>query len=177
MKNLFLLLFLLPILSYSQDKEPESKSKTIEFTRKEGALIQKEFETIGKSSGVTFKNIYLTDLSTKQVVSALRIENSYYIGSGSTVDYVGTLDSDELDGCIKALNYIKDNLLPTSPLLYTEIEYKSRDGVSIGAYYSDNTWKLFIQTKSYTQKSLSVIKLIDLDNIIANFKLAKSKLK
>lgn len=177
MKKLFLLFLFLPILAYSQEKEPESKSKTIEFTSKEGALYQKEFEDIGKTGGVIFKNIYITDLIGNRVISALRLENSYYIGSGNSIDYVGTLDADELEGCIKALKYLKDNILTATPSLYTEIEYKSRDGVLIGAYSSKGSWTLFIQTKSYTQKSLTSIKIGEIDNLISNFVSAKSKFK
>lgn len=177
MKKMLLLILFLPLLAYSQEKEPESKSKTIEFTSKEGALYQKEFEDIGKVGGVSFKNIYITDLIGKRVISALRIENSYYIGSGSSIDYIGTLDADELEGCIKALNYLKDNILSTTPTLYNEIEYKSRDGVLIGAFSSKGSWTLFIQTKSYTQKSLTSIKVGEIDSLINNFVLAKSKFK
>jgi len=177
MKKLLILLFLLPMLAYSQEKEPESKSKTIEFTNKEGAFYQKEFEDIGKIEGVSFKNIYITDLIENRVISALRLENSYYIGSGSSVDYIGTLDADELEGCIKTLDYLKENILATSPSLYTEIEYKSRDGVLIGAYTSKGLWTLYIQTKSYTQKSLTRIKISEIDKLINNFVLAKSKFK
>lgn len=177
-KMLLLLLLFTPLFAHSQEsKEPESKSKTIEFANREGSLYQKEFEEIGKTGGLTFKNIYITDLTSQQTISALRLENSHYIGSGSSIDYVGTLDSDELEGCIKSLNYLKENLIPTKPTLYTEVEYKSRDGILIGAYCSKGEWKLFVQTKSYTQKSLTVLKVIELDNLINNFIIAKSKLK
>jgi hypothetical protein len=176
--SLFLVALISCFIGFAQQEVKEkSLSKTVEFSEKNGVLLQKEFEDLGSIKGVTFKNAYIKDLLTGEKIVALKLESSYYIGSGSSVDYSGILDFDELDACIKSLKYIKENLITTIPQLYTEIEYKTRDGIKIGTYLANKTqWKLFIQTASYSNKSIKFIELDQLDNIISVFEKSKQLL-
>ena len=89
-----------------------------------------------------------------------------YRGQYSSDSYIGTLDSDELDACIKSLQYIKDTLLPSAPTVYTEAEYKTNDGVKFGAYYAKDKWTAFIYTKGYTSRSAEFLGVDNLDSFI-----------
>lgn len=174
MKKIALLLMTLFCLSISaQEKKQEdvSKSKTVELLQKDGVLLKKDFYDIGKISGVTFQNIVITDISTNQKTGALRIETYYYSSSLGTDTYIGTLDYDELAGCIKSLTYIKENIITSLPDNYVECEYKTKDGVSLGAFVrtskKEKEWNIYIQTKKYTSRSQEFMKAEKIDEIIS----------
>lgn len=184
MKNLllFIVLMLVCTSSFSQEKKEEEKSKSevVEFLQKDGVLLEKNFFDIGKVSGVKFQTIVITDLISKKKVGALRIETSHYSSIG-TDTYIGTLDFDEIDACLKSLEYIKTNILPTTPTVYTECEYKTKDGVKMGVFWSEGkkeaAWSLYIQTKSYTNRSNAFISNDKLDEIMDMMKKSADNLK
>ena len=64
---------------------------------------------------------------------------------------------------------------PNTAETYTEVEYKTRDGVQIGTYWSEkkNEWTLYVQTKRYSSRSLSSFKSDELTTLIDNLKKAK----
>lgn len=171
-KILFMLVTLFCLSANAQEKKEEesSKSKTVELLKKDGVLLKKDFYDIGKVAGATFQNIVITDISTGQKTGALRIETSYYSSIG-TDTYIGTLDYDELAGCIKSLSYIKDNIITTIPENYIECEYNTKDGVSLGAYLNitkkESVWKIYIQTKSYTNRSQTFMKAENISEVIS----------
>lgn len=181
-KVLFMLVVLFCLSANAQEKKEEesSKSKTVELLKKDGVLLKKDFYDIGKVAGVTFQNIVITDISTGQKTGALRIETSYYSSIG-TDTYIGTLDYDELAGCIKSLSYIKDNIITTMPENYVECEYKTKDGVSLGAYLSstkkEKIWKIYIRTKSYTNRSQEFMKSENIIEIISLLNQSMENLK
>ncbi len=78
--------------------------------------------------------------------------------------YVGTLDADELDACIQALSYMKENLLLSPCETYTEAEYRTRDKVTIGAFFDTRKqeWTAYILTKNDTSQSM---KLLDAESL------------
>jgi hypothetical protein len=174
MKKLFLLLLLLPMVVYSQEKEPETKSKSIEFMSKDGAFIKKEFYDLGKIKGVTCQVLILSDMVAQKKVGCLRLETSY-ISQYSSDTYVGTLDSDELEACIKSLNYLVSEILPSQPTIYTEAEYKTRDGVRFGAFndLKKGKWSAFVYTKSYTSRSAEFFDSTNISELIKIMEAAK----
>ena len=137
---------------FAQGSKGESKSKSIEFMASCGSLIKKEFYDLYKKvKGVESQVLIITNVLTGKKMGCLRLETSDYSG-GSKDSYIGTLDYEELDACIKSLTYIKDELLLTHPDVYTEVEYKTLDDLKLGAYYSNSKgkWTAFIYTKGYT---------------------------
>lgn len=164
----------------SNKEEEVSKSETVRLLQKDGALLRKDFYDIGKVEEVTFQNIVVTDISTGEKTGALRIETSYYSSLG-TDTYIGTLDFDELEGCIKSLSYIRDNIITSLPENYTECEYKTKDGVSLGAFIrttkKEKTWEIFIKTRSYTARSQEFLKSEKLNEIISLLNTSLNNLK
>ncbi len=148
-------------VSLAQDSKGESKSKTVEFMAGCGSLMKKEFYNLTKVKSVENQVLIITNVLTGKKVGCMRLEISSYDGHSSD-SYIGTLDYEELDACIKSLTYIKDELLPTSPQVYTEVEYKTLDNLKLGAYYSGTKWTAFIYLKGYTVRSAD---FLDTSNI------------
>lgn len=151
-----LFLLLLATISFAQqqkEKELESTSKALQFMDKDGACIIKEFYDLESIAGVKCQVLIITDAVANKKIGCLRLET---YSSRTDDTYIGTLDFDEIDACVKSLDYLKNTLLTSVPKVYTEAEYKSRDKVSIGAFYSDSKkeWSAFVQTKSYTSRSM-----------------------
>ena len=155
---LFLSLAFLSVCSFAQDKVkedvPESKSDAVAFLTKEGTFLKKDFYDLKTVKGVEFQVLVMTDVNNGKKIACLRLITKYK-GSYSSDTYIGTLDYDELDECINALTHISNVLMPTTPETYTEVSYKTKDGVEIGAYCEagKNKWTIFVKTKSYTSRS------------------------
>ena len=165
-------------LAFSQDKqdpEKESTSQTIEFMKKDGTLFQREFYPLGKVSEVDCKVLIVTDLISKKKIGCQRLEIEYPSKYDSDT-YIGTLDYDEIAACVQSINYINENLLKTVPTTYTEVEYKTRDKVKVGAFSNQEkgTWSAFVQTKSYTNRSLAFFAANDLQQLIVIMEQAKT---
>lgn len=159
-------------------QEEVSKSETVQLLQKDGVLLRKDFYDIGKIEDVTFQNIVITDISTGEKTGALRIETHFYSSSLGVETYIGTLDFDELEGCIKSLTYIKDNVITSLPETYTECEYKTKDGVSLGAFVRTTKkardWRIYIQTRSYSDRSQE---FLDSDKLIEVISLLNKSLE
>jgi hypothetical protein len=105
-------------------------------------------------------------------MGCLRLETKYR-SQYSSDSYIGTLDYDELDACIKSLQYIKETLLPSSPEVYTEAEYKTNDGVKFGAYFNKGNWTAYVYTKGYTSRSAEFLGADNIDTFISVMQDAK----
>lgn len=64
-------------------------------------------------------------------------------------------------------------MITSLPGIYTECEYKTKDGVSLGAYIrttpKERGWRIYIQTRSYTnrpQEFLSSNKLVEVISLL-----------
>ena len=180
MKKLFILLVLLcsVAVSNAQEKETENRSKAALFEESKGSLIRKDFYNLPKVGGLENNVLILTDIFTGTKIGCLRMETKYH-SSYSSDTYVGTLDFEELDAAIKSLSYIKETILPTTPDVYSEIVFKSKDGVQLGTYFNEKTkkWVVFIYTKSYTSRSAKYFDETELSEMIEIMKTAKSKIQ
>lgn len=169
-----LLVAMLSVNAYSQEQQQEkSQSKTVEFLSRYGSFYKKEFfnlQTIGKSiDRIEFQVLIITDMKTNSKMGCLRLEK--YFGDDS---YIGTLDQDELDACIQCIEKIQADIINNNPDTYTEVEYKTRDGVSIGAFWSNESkWEIYIQTKKYSSRSMTFVNAESIPKIIDNLKKAK----
>ena len=171
---MFMISLSIPCLAQQNNTEGEkSKSKSVEFMNQSGTLIRKDFYEIHKDEyGVTCQVLILTNILNNKKSGCLRLETRYYSSIG-TDTYIGTLDSDEIDAAIKSLKYISETLVPTTPETYTEVEYSTRDNMEIGAFISNGTWQVYVQTKSYTSHSLSTIKVDKITEFISYLEKAK----
>ena len=166
--------------SISRHKEMQiaNRGYIYEFLEKDGSVFKKEFydlPTVGKSYNKTENQVLIiTDLKSNEKRGCFRIITKYPTSSGSD-SYIGTLDPDELDAAVLSLEKILNEIIPNTAETYTEVEYKTRDGVQIGTYWNEkkNEWTLYVQTKRYSSRSLSSFKSDELTTLIDNLKKAK----
>lgn len=191
MKKLFILLVLLcsVAVSNAQEKETENRSKAALFEESKGSLIRKDFYNLPKVGGLENNVLILTDIFTGTKIGCLRME--YYD------DYndlrAGYIDFEELDAAIKPLSYIKETILHTTPDVYTEFSFKSKDGVQLGTYFNEKTqkWVVFIWLRKWADFPVEVnaepkcssrkyalhCDVTQLSKMIENLKRAKSKIQ
>ena len=163
---------------FAQEAEKKSASKTVEFLSKDGSFYKKEFydlPTIGNTlDKVDCQVLIITDLKNNEKLGCLRL-TTYYNSSVTHDSYIGTLDPDELDACIMCFEKIISEITIASASTYTEVEYKTRDGVQLGTYWSEkkSEWKTYVQTKSYSSRSMQLVSKDNITTLISNLKLAK----
>lgn len=175
-----LFMFALNVASAQQENaKEESKSETLEFLKQDGACYKKEFYDLGKVKGVDCQVLIVTNVVDNTKIGCLRLKTTYSSSVGKD-DYIGTLDYSEIDACIKSLEYIK-NVIQSQPEIYTEIEYKTNDGIEIGAYYSTKGtfvtkqgWTAYVYTKSYTSRSAEYFEPTNIDTLIETLQNAKT---
>ena len=188
MKRILLLLLCMPIIyTYAQEEEKEveykSNSHSVSFMSREGISLKKEFYSLGQIGNTGFielEVLLLTEILIPEKtgvidnkIGCLRILNTAKLDR-TPITYIGTLDYDELDACIKLLEYFKDNTLNKKQDTQTEYMYQTRDKVTVGfSYgYDRGRWNIFTQTKHYTSKSIQFANISNLDDMIAKFKTA-----
>ena len=177
-KIIIVLALMMPLFLNAQEKEEKTNSKTLEFLSKDGSILKKEFydlPVVGTSYNKTQNQVLIiTDLKSNEKRGCLRIITTYPSTSSST-DYIGTLDPDELDAAIMSMEKILADILPNKPETYTEVVYRTRDGIQIGTFWNDKKeeWNIYVQTKSYTSRSMSSFKKDELSKLIENLKNAK----
>jgi hypothetical protein len=167
---------LITIVSFSQTSGKTSISKTDEFSSKTGRIIKKEFADVDTYKGCEFKILTITDLVSNEKIIALRIEKEV-TGSYSSSTKIAVLDADEIDGLLKALQVIKDNMT-TTPTVYTEIIFNSRGGFEAGAFYDVDKakWSVYIKLEEHDNDSYVFMKSEDMDPLIAVIEKAKSSI-
>ena len=172
MKKYLVLLvtLMLSMTSFAQDskKEFKSESNSVEFMSKNGTFICKDFFDLPSVKKIEFQVLIMTDLVENTKMGCLRLI-THYKASYGTETYIGTLDYDEIDACIQCLEKLNNNIINTTPNNYVEVEYTTKDGVEIGAYYSvpKAKWTAYVYTKNYTADSAEyinseiIVKIID----------------
>lgn len=158
------------VMAQESNSEDVSKSETLEFLKKDGACYKKEFYDLGKIKGVECQVLIVTDVVQQSKIGCLRLKTKY-MTTVSVDSYIGTLDYSEIDACIKSLEFIKSEL-QSQPPVYTEFEYKTNDGIKIGAYYDEGNkkkapgWTAYIYTKGYTSRSAEFFDSSNIDSFI-----------
>lgn len=167
MKNrigLILMLLAFKTSSFAQVKEKELSNAEI-FSAKAGTLIQREVLDIGAVNKASIQVLHLTDLISNQKISAIRFQmvvmelNSPDIKSAS-------LDSDEIDGLIKSIRLIQENIFTSTPSNYTEVTYRSRGGFQAGCYWSKNQWSTYLKLEMFNNKTYVNLKKDDFEILL-----------
>ena len=165
--------------TFAQETEKKSASKTVEFLSKDGSFLKKEFYDLPTVKGLYSESVdcqvlIITDLKDNSKIGCLRL-TTYYSSSVANDSYIGTLDPDELDACIMCFEKIVSDITVAPASTYTEVEYKTRDGVQLGTYWYEkkSEWKTYVQTKSYSSRSMTSISSENVSVLISNLKQAK----
>ena len=167
------------IPSFAQEADkPESKSNTVLFEERGNSLIERTFYDIGAIPGVEFQCIVIRNVQNEGKVGALRIITHNYIRD-SYYEYIGTIDSDELDAFIKSLEFMNEiaTTKETPDDKYTEYEYHSRDDVRLCLFSTKKkSWEIVVKPVTYSKKSFFYAKSSKLPEIIELTKKSKAQL-
>lgn len=158
----------------AQTKEQEL-SNAEKFSAKAGALIQKEYLEIGSINDAEISVIYYTDLISNTKQSALKFEYEK-IGKYSNDTKTAVLDADEVDGLLKSIKIIQENIFPSTVTNYTEVSFKSRDGFEAGCFWSKGSWSTYLKLEKYDQDSFIFLGKDDFPALLALVEQAKAKL-
>ena len=178
MKKTILLLILSVFSCYlkAQNANVEKEKSNAEiFSAKAGALMQKEFVDLNKLKNCQIQILYFTDLITSTKQSGLKFSMEV-ASSYSTDTKSAMLDSDEIDGLMKSIKLIQDNVLATNPSTYTEVYYRSRSGFEAGCFTSKGSWSCYLKLEKYDSKSYVWINTEELTNLYSILEQAKTKM-
>lgn len=183
MKKLLLMLLIVILVGVNahaqeganKNKEEQPKSKNELFQKRSGSLITTTTYNLGNVASVDFSIRLAKDELSGEKLSFLILETKYYSSYSDSQTYPVGLDDDEVVAAIKALEYIRDNLITSTPEHYTETTFKSRDGARVGAFVSDKKWKLYVKTNTSSQ-SLKTFDTSKLGDFIDKLKEASGKI-
>ena len=136
--NILIVLFM-ATGAYAQSLVSGSSSKTLQLLEADGSFLVKSFYDLATVKEVDCKVLIITDAFSGKKMGCMRLETKPS-AARSKETYVGTLDADELDACIQALSYMKENLLLSSC----------------------EEWTAYILTKNDTSQSM---KLLDAESL------------
>ncbi len=146
------------------------------FTAKSGSLIRREFIDIG-SVGAKYpckiQIAIFSDLISKTSIKAVRLEYNY---PGDANTKIGLIDVDEVDGALKSIKILKDEIFSKKEENYTEVAFTSRSGFSIGAYYSNGIWEPYMEIHKNSYHSMVTINMDDFNKLYDMLLQAKAKL-
>lgn len=150
-----------------------SYENSMKFLYEEDIFYMREFYEY-PNLGTRFNKIKCdaiisTDLKSKKKSGYLCFETH------NNQFFRGVLDYDEISKCISFLNLIKENVLSTSPSVYTETDYNTNHGLRIGAYWEkeEKKWIIYIRTREYFDNSIAKIGMDRLDGLIKTLTEAK----
>lgn len=165
----------------------ETESEFEKVLLKKGSLIVKEFtdcclfekdeyfnyshssELFGFTDTLQFQTASILDIETGVKIYALRITTGYYGSKYSYGEAIGVMDADEIDGAIKTLRYIQQNISKMND--YSEVVYQASSGMEVGAYHSSDESKIYVKVNSNATKFYSVDKI---DSLIEAFEKVSS---
>lgn len=168
----------MPSFAQEADK-PESKSNTVLFEERGNSLIERTFYDIGAIPGLEFQCITIKNVQDGEMVGALRVITHYYNNVlKDTEEFIGTIDSDEMDALIKALEYMNEIATTKEATdIITEYEFRSRDDVRFCLFTTRRkTWELVVKPLPYRSHSSWYIKKSRLTDITELAKKSKAQL-
>ena len=180
---LILAVIFISTASWGQEVQKQEKllSKAEQFSARSGTLIQKEYLKIGKVQhlpSLSIEVVYYKDLNTNEKINALVI--NYLVINRQLVrnSYTAIFDSDEIDGLIKSIKFIKVNILPTVPSNHTEIVYKNKRDFYLACIWDEeeNKWSIRGYIDKYISDSVYFLEMVELDLLESFLEQAKAKL-
>lgn len=173
-KIIIIVLVLIVNIAYTQDDKSMSNSDL--FANKPGTYIKKEITDHATARNIKFSILKLTNLKDDTQSTSLRLETTVNTRI-STRSFIASIDSDEVDGLIETLKYIK-SLIGSVPSAYTEVIYTTRGRFRAGAYYNDEkvAWVPFLKIDNISDDSMIIFKESEVEILMNIITGAKPKL-
>ncbi len=132
---------LLSMMSFTflsaQTVETDSNSlNSIElYSLKNGSIIWKTFRPVGTVNRLELSVLSVSNLASTDTLKGVRFEHTVPTSYGSDVK-TSVLDQDEFEDLLKAIQLIREKIKLDYPQYYTEIEYTTRTGLTVGGYFT-----------------------------------------
>lgn len=159
----------------SQDQNSDSKQNKAEiFSTKSGTIIKKQYEDIGKYNRIKLQVVKFTDMISRVSVKALLFEE--VSGLSNSAAHSVTLDVDEVDGLIKSIKIMNNEVLDVKPKNYTEVTFYSRSGLKAGCFLYRDKWNIYIQLDKRDFQSTVRFKRSGIVQLLELLEIAKKQL-
>lgn len=166
MKYLFFVLFAtLPFAAQSQH-----------ITTQDDKLVEWEcLEKIENLAGCKIEIANVTNISTGKQEKCVSFSKKF--GRGNSIFRTTTLlEKDEVDALIAAIPVILKRVEGRSPKEYTEIYFRSRNGMYVGCFKDRSSWTVVIKVDEDNEESYAFMHRHDLNLLLDFLQQAKAKL-
>ncbi len=195
MKRLLIILAVMAIgisTTFAQRLQSDTISNVEKTLNLKGAIIKKEYGgVIRRKTGTqklpgscSYETLVITNLESGKKVGGLIITAYYYYvvaNSSKTDEFTAYLDLEEIMACVSFLKRVSGEYLTTTPDKYTEIMYKTPNNFKLAFFYDTKdknpSWKLIMQIKDYTYRSLVEIDKDDISVLVQDFESAYNRIK
>lgn len=150
---LFLTLVLATPTAYAQQTLPPllpEPTNLEEFSARSGIVIEREFTRIGEFANLRVDVVKVTDLMAKVTAQGVRISGA--TGPDPSRD-AAFVDADEIDMFIRAIRLMKTVAFSTTPDSFTDVAYRTRGGIAIGAFYANKRWNPYLRLDRYDPRT------------------------
>ena len=146
------------------------------FADRKGTILEKRFDEIGKVNQLNIQLEFISDLSNSEKMVCLRFD--IQLPNNSTGPSA-LLDSAEVNGLIKFLKYITDNVTKTAPANpNTEISTTDKYNLQIGCYWEkSNGWIVYIRTDADNPSTETDIPQASIPSLLKTLTLGVSEMK
>ncbi|MCQ2227154.1 MAG: hypothetical protein MJZ01_04485 [Bacteroidales bacterium] len=174
MAKILFVISLLIAFSSSLFAQEKSGSKAVEFMSCRDNLLIKEYHNLVGPSDMDFQVLIVTNHDTGKKLGCMKIEKS----NGSET-FSGTIDYEEIDACIKSIDYVKTTIMTAAPKVYSEASFRTLDGVSFSAFYVEKNkkWSAGFNIVENNYRSGITLDLATLETLKNAFVVAKSKIE
>lgn len=129
-----------------------------------GSLKKTEYITVGHFQRCEIQKIISTDLVTTNKTTFVKLDLSVDGHYGTDIKSAA-LTFDEVEGLINSLIAFRDNVIITTPNVYTEVNYTTGD-FKAGCYYSKQEWTVFLKIVSHDDESYIIINMNQINQLI-----------
>ena len=133
-----------------------------DFASRYGVVIQREFTRIGDFANLRVDVVKESDLLAKNSMHGVRISGN--VGQGATRE-TAFIDADEMDGLLKAIDVLRTSAFSTTPENFTDIVYRTRGGLAIGAVYANRRWTAYLTLDRSDPRTSIGVEASDIDSL------------
>ena len=184
MKRIFCVVALLLLAGAMWGQEPatEPKSKVGSLIAKTGSMTQVEYLSFDAIGTIGVAPLVLTDLRSGEMRGSLsfRVSVANYANPTHPIVHYTYLDYEEIDSCIKVLQYAKAKLLRVKPRYFMKAMYHAAQGTEVGVFWGGGLfgpkWKIYVKPWNTTLDRAATVSADEFDRFIGVLETSKSLL-
>jgi len=184
MKRIFCVVALLLLAGAVWGQEPatEPKSKVGSLIAKTGSMTQVEYLSYDAIGAIGVAPLVVTDLRNGEMHGSLsfRVSIANYANPTHPIVHYTYLDYEEIDSCIKVLQYAKAKLLRVKPRHFIKAMYHATQGTEIGVFWGGGLfgpkWKIYVKPWYKDLDGAATVSADEFDRFIGLLETSKSLL-